>query len=372
MENKLTKNRKIPFLNLSKQYEQIKGEVLPAVEKVFEQNAFTNGYSVKSFEDNFASFCETNYSIAVNNGTSALHLAVEALGIGQGDEVIIPANTFIATAWAPAYVKATPVFVDCDPDTWQIDPAKIEAKINSKTKAIIGVHLYGQPFDIDAVKAIADKYNIPLLEDAAQAHGAKYFGKRVGQFGEMACFSFYPGKNLGTYGEGGGITTNNESYKNHLHQLRNHGCSKRYYHDIIGYNMRMGGVEGAVLDIKLKYIDSWNGRRQTIAERYQKGISNPKIKLQHSPKGYESVYHLFVVTTEDRAALEKHLNDHNIWPGKHYPVPCHLQKAFENLGYQKGDFPHAEYLAEHCLTLPMFAELEDEDVEAVIKAINAY
>lgn len=366
------KNKKIPFLDLHQQYLQIKDEVLPAIEKVLESNAFTNGFSVKSFEENFASYCETDYSIALNNGTSALHLAVEALGIEQGDEVIMPANTFIATAWAPAYVKATPVFVDCDPDTWEIDPSKIEEKITDKTKAIIGVHLYGQPFDVDAVRAIAEKHNIPFLEDAAQAHGARYKGKRVGQFGEMACFSFYPGKNLGTYGEGGGVTTNNADYRDHLHKLRNHGCAERYYHDIIGYNMRMGGVEGAVLDIKLKYLDAWNARRQEIAKMYQNGITNPKIKMQHCPEGYESVYHLFVITTEDRAALEKHLNEHNIWPGKHYPVPCHLQKAFAHLGYKEGDFPHSEYLASHCLTLPMFAELDDEAVNIVIDTLNRY
>lgn len=365
-------NKKIPFLDLKKQYQQIKEEIFPLIEEVFEKNAFTNGFTVKNFENDFAKYCETEHAIAVNNGTSALHLAVEALGIGQGDEIIIPANTFIATPWAAAYVKATPVFVDCDPDTWQIDPAKIEEKISDKTKAIIGVHLYGQPFDIDAVKAIADKHGIYLIEDAAQAHGARYNGKRVGQFGEMACFSFYPGKNLGTYGEGGGITTNNESYKTHLHQLRNHGCNVRYYHDIVGYNMRMGGVEGAVLGVKLKYLDDWNGRRQEIAKMYQTGVNNPKIKMQKQPEGYESVFHLFVITTEDRAALEKHLNDQNIWPGKHYPVPCHLQKAFADLDYKEGDFPHSEYLASHCLTLPMFAELENEDVERVIEVLNNY
>lgn len=365
-------NKKIPFLDLTEQFHQIKAEVMPAIEKVFEQNAFTNGYSVQNFENNFAKYCETKYALGVNNGTSALHLAVEALGIGQGDEIIIPANTFIATAWAAAYVKAKPVFVDCDPDTWEIDPAKIEAAITPKTKAIIGVHLYGQPFDIDAVKAIADKHKIFMIEDAAQAHGARYKGKRIGQFGEMACFSFYPGKNLGTYGEGGGITTNNETYKNHINQLRNHGCNVRYYHDIVGYNMRMGGAEGAVLDIKLKYLDGWNARRQEIAKMYNKGITNPKIKMQKCPEGYESVYHLFVVTTDDREALEKHLTDNNIVPGRHYPVPCHLQKAFADLGHKVGDFPNSEYLASHCVTIPMFAELKNEDVQTVINVLNAY
>lgn len=363
---------KIFFLDLSKQYEQIKDEVLPMVEKVFETNQFTNGSTVKNFEDNFAKYCETNYSVAVNNGTSALHLASLALGIGQGDEVIMPANTFIATPWAASYVGATPVFVDCDPDTWEIDPTKIEEKITENTKAIVGVHLYGQPFDVEAVRAIADKHGLYMMEDAAQAHGARFKGKRVGQFGEMGCFSFYPGKNLGTYGEGGGITTNHEAYVKHLHSLRNHGSTERYYHDEIGFNMRMGGVEGGVLDIKLKYLDSWNARRQAIAKRYRTEVYNNKIKMQHTPDGYESVYHLFVITTDDRDDLDKHLQAHNIFSGRHYPVPCHLQKAYAHLGYKEGDFPHSEYLASHCLTLPMYAELEDEKVQRVIDVLNAY
>ncbi|WP_262890515.1 DegT/DnrJ/EryC1/StrS family aminotransferase [Rhodocytophaga rosea] len=253
-----------------------------------------------------------------------------------------------------------------------MDPEKIEEKITSRTKAIIGVHLYGQPFDIEAVKKIVDKHKLFLVEDAAQAHGALYKNTPVGGFGEMACFSFYPGKNLGTYGEGGGITTNTTSYQQHLHSLRNHGSTVRYYHDEVGFNMRMGGIEAAVLDIKLKYLDSWNNRRREIAGMYQQGINNAAITLQQQPDFTRSVYHLFVITTDDRERLQQHLNKHQIFPGMHYPVSCHLQKAYADLGYKPGDFPHAEYLASHCLSLPMYAELSNEEVEKVIETLNIF
>jgi len=363
---------KIQFLDLKKQYNQIKGEVLPKIEQVLEDTAFSGGKYVEEFEQGFAKYCQTNYSVAVNNGTSALHLAMLALGIGEGDEVIVPANTFVATAWGVSYANATPVFVDCTPDTWEIDATKIEAKITPKTKAVVGVHLYGQPFDIDSVKKVCEKHNLFLIEDAAQAHGAYYKGKRVGQFGEMACFSFYPGKNLGTYGEGGGITANEERYVKHLQSLRNHGSVVRYYHDEIGYNMRMGGIEGAVLSVKLQYLDDWNARRKEIARMYSTGITNSKIKMQMQPEFADSVYHLFVITTENRDALQKHFNDNNIFPGMHYPVPCHLQKAYSHLEYKKGDCPNAEYLAEHCLSLPMYAELTNEEIEYIIEKLNQY
>jgi len=363
---------KIPFLDLKKQYLQIRNDVLSKIENVLEDTAFSGGKYVEEFEKNFANYCDTKYCVAVNNGTSALHLAMLALGIGEGDEVIVPANTFIATAWGVSYCNATPVFVDCTADTWEIDASKIEEKITPKTKAIAGVHLYGQPFDIDAVKAIAQKHNLYLVEDAAQAHGAYYKGKRVGGFGEMACFSFYPGKNLGTYGEGGGIVTNDEKYFKHLQSLRNHGSVVRYYHDEIGYNMRMGGIEAAVLSVKLQYLDKWNNRRKEIARMYQQGITNPKIKMQAQPEFTDSVYHLFVITTEDRDGLMKYLNEHQIFPGLHYPVPCHLQKAYAHLGYKQGDCPNAEYLASHCLSLPMFAELSDTELEKVIEVLNKF
>ncbi len=364
--------KKIPCLDLKQQHLNVKKEVFAAFEKVYEDTAFSGGKFVEDFEKNFSVYCDTKYAIGVNNGTSALHLAMLALGIGHGDEVIIPANTFIATAWGVSYSGATPVFVDCTKDTWEINPQLIEAKITPKTKAIIGVHLYGQPFDIDAVQAIAKKHNLFLVEDAAQAHGAKYKGKQVGGFGEMACFSFYPGKNLGACGEGGGITTNTEKYNTHLHSLRNHGSMVRYYHDEIGFNMRMGGLEAASLTIKLKYLEGWNTRRKEIAKKYFAEIKNEKITMQIQPSFTDSVFHLFVVTTENRDAFIKYLQDKNINPGLHYPVPCHLQKAYQNLGYKVGDFPNSEYLASHCISLPMYAELTDAEVQTVIDIINQY
>jgi dTDP-4-amino-4,6-dideoxygalactose transaminase len=363
---------KINCLDLKGQHQQIKKEVFEAFEKVYENTAFSGGPFVEDFEKDFAAYTGTEFAIGVNNGTSALHLAMLVLGIGPGDEVIIPANTFIATAWGVSYAGATPVFVDCDKDNWEIDPDKIEKVITKKTKAIIGVHLYGMPFDIEKVSAIAKKHNLFLVEDAAQAQGARYRRKTVGGFGEMACFSFYPGKNLGACGEAGGITTNDEKYKTHLHSLRNHGSVTRYYHDEIGYNMRMGGLEAASLKVKLKYLESWNNRRREIAAMYHKGIKNTKIKMQQQPDWADSIYHLFVITCDDKNALVKHLQEHDINPGFHYPVPCHLQKAYSHLGYKNGDFPNSEYLAAHCLSLPMYAELVNEEIEHVIQIINKF
>jgi dTDP-4-amino-4,6-dideoxygalactose transaminase len=358
------------FLDLKKQYQQIKAEILARFEQVCEDVAFSGGKYVEIFEQNFAHYCQTQYAVALNNGTSALHLAMLALGIKEGDEVIVPANTFIATAWGVSYCGATPVFVDCKPDTWEIDPSHIEAKITNKTKAIIGVHLYGQPFDIEALTNIAQAYNLYLIEDAAQAHGALYKGKKVGGFGEMACFSFYPGKNLGAYGDGGGITTNQAKYAEHIKRLRFHGSTQRYYHEELGFNMRMGGLEAASLDVKLAYLDAWNQKRQTIAKIYQSEIKNPSIKLQLQPEFAQSVYHLFVVTAPKRDNLIQYLNEKQIFPGLHYPIPLHLQKAYAHLGYRKGDFPNAEFLASHCLSLPMYAEMEEIDIQRVIDALN--
>ncbi len=363
---------KIQCLDLQKQHQQIKKEVFEAFESVYERTAFSGGHFVEEFEKPFAKFCNTSFAVGVNNGTSALHLALLALGITHGDEVIIPANTFIATAWGVSYCGATPVFVDCTSDTWQIDATKIEAKITANTKAVIGVHLYGQPFDVEAVQEICTKHNLFLLEDAAQAQGATFKNIPVGGFGEMACFSFYPGKNLGACGEAGGITTNNEAYYTHLQSLRNHGSVVRYYHDEIGFNMRMGGLEAASLKVKLKYLSDWNGKRMDIAKRYQEEITNSKLQMQYQPEWARSIYHLFVVVTPDREGLINHLNEANIYPGLHYPVPCHLQKAYEHLGYSKGDFPNAENLASNCISLPMYAELTDEEVTTVIDRLNAY
>jgi len=238
---------KINFMDLKRQYFEMKDEILAAVQEVCEETAFSSGPFVENFEDKFSSYCNAKYCAGVNSGTTALHLAMIALGIKPGDEVIIPANTFIATAWAVSYVQAVPVFVDCKSDTWNIDQRAIEKKITKKTKAIIGVHLYGQPFDVDPIKEICEKNNLYFVEDCAQAHGAKYKGEKVGTFGDIACFSFYPGKNLGAYGEGGAVVTNNKNYHEHIKNLRNHGSAKRYYHDELGFNMRMDGIQGAIL-----------------------------------------------------------------------------------------------------------------------------
>ncbi|SKB93819.1 DegT/DnrJ/EryC1/StrS family aminotransferase [Daejeonella lutea] len=364
--------KNIPCLDLKGQHEQIKAEIFDAFQKVYEKTAFSGGPFVQQFETEFAEYVGVKHSIGVSNGTTALHLAMLSLGIGPGDEVIIPGNTFIATAWGPSHAGATPVFVDCDPDTWQIDINKIEDKIGPKTKAIIGVHLYGQPFDVDRVKAICEKYKLVFVEDAAQAQGARYKNSVVGKFGDMACFSFYPGKNLGACGEAGGITTNSDEYTHHLHSLRNHGSHHRYHHDEIGYNYRMGGLEGASLSVKLKYLDTWNNRRREIAVLYNKGITNPKIKLQKQEDWSDGVHHIFVVTVDDRDGLVKHLADNNITAAFHYPVPCHLQKAYSHLGYKKGDLPNSEYLADHCVSLPMYPELSDEQISLVIKTVNEF
>lgn len=363
---------KIPFLDLKQQYQQVKREMLEAMERVMEQSAFSGGPFVEQFEKEFAAYCQTQHAVAVNSGTSALHLAMRALGVKEGDEVIVPANTFIATAWGVSHAGATPVFVDCDADTWNIDAEKVKAKINSRTKAIIGVHLYGQSCDLSALLKIAEENKIAFVEDAAQAHGALYANRKIGGFGEMACFSFYPGKNLGAFGEGGGITTNNVAYAEKIKLLRNQGSVVKYYHEAIGYNERMDGIQGAVLSVKLKYLDRWNARRKAIAKMYQQRITNTGIKLQQPQSNAESVYHLFVITTEKRDALMKHLNENGIYPGQHYPVPCHLQKAYAHLNYKKGDCPTAEYLAEHCLSLPMYAELTDEEVSRVIDTVNQF
>lgn len=364
--------KKIQCLDLSQQHQQIKKEIFEAFENVYQQTAFSGGPYVAEFEKAFAQFTGTSYCAGVSNGTTALHLAMLALGIGAGDEVIIPANTFIATAWGVSHAGATPVFVDCDPYTWEIDASKIEAAITPRTKAVIGVHLYGQPFDIDAVKIICEKHQLFLVEDAAQAQGAKYKGMVIGGFGEMACYSFYPGKNLGACGEAGGITTNNETYYRHLLSLRNHGSNIRYYHDEIGFNYRMGGLEGASLSVKLRYLENWNSSRKAIARRYKSEVKNPLIQMQQTPEWADGVYHLFVVTAANKEALIQALTEADIVPAFHYPVPCHLQKAYAHLGYSKGDFPNAEYLADHCISLPMYPELTDDDVQRVIDCLNHF
>lgn len=362
----------IPFMNLTRQYESIKEEVHSALEDVMKVTAFSGGPFVQKFEESFADWCNAKYACGVSNGTEALRMAMIALDIKEGDEVILPANTFIATVWGPMYMKATPVFVDCDPDTWEIDVTKVEEKITDKTKAIIGVHLYGQPCDMDALIEIGNKHGIPVLEDAAQGHGATYKGRTVGSLGDLACFSFYPGKNLGTFGEGGGVTTNNEAFYKKIQLVKNHASENKYYHQELGYNCRLGGMEASVLSVKLNHIDKWNNRRREIAAAYQTQLTNDKVKMQKQPEWANSVYHLFVVTVDNREHFMNYLKENGVYSGMHYPVSCHLQKACEYLGYKEGDFPNAEYLAAHCVSLPMFPELRDDELAKVIEVINAY
>jgi dTDP-4-amino-4,6-dideoxygalactose transaminase len=363
-------NEPIQFMDLKRQYVTIKEEIATALLAVCEKTAFSSGPFVEEFEKNFADYCNTSHCSAVNSGTSALHLAMITASIKPGDEVIVPANTFIATAWAVSYMNAIPVFVDCTPDTWNIDPRKVEEKITKKTKTIIGVHLYGQPFDVDSVKSIADDHGLILIEDCAQAHGALYKNQKVGEFGASGCFSFYPGKNLGAYGEGGAIVSNNAAYDQRIKSLRNHGSTIRYHHEELGFNMRMDGLQGAVLNVKLKYLDLWNKRRRDIAKMYQDGIRNDKIRMQYQPSWSSSVYHLFVITVDNRDDFLMSMQEKNIFCGLHYPVPCHLQRAYSHLGYKKGDLPNVEYLADHCVSLPMYPELTDDEILHIIDSLN--
>ncbi len=363
----------IKRIDLTRDYKRHEEEYINAIKACCEDTAFSGGKYADKFDEEFASFIGTKYAQGVNNGTSALHCALSALGIGEGDEVIVPANTYIATAWGVTYTGAVPVFVDCTADTWEIDPGRIEEKITDKTKAILGVHLYGQPFDFNAVRKIADKHNLFVVEDCAQAHGAKYEGKTVGSLGELGCFSFYPGKNLYAFGEGGSVTTDNEKYNEYIKTMKNQGCKVRYYHEMIGYNYRLEGLQGAVLSVSLKYLPGWTARRKEIGLRYISEIKNDKMILQAHPENTEPVFHLFEVeVTDDPERFLSYMKDKGIECNRHYPVPCHLQKAYKDLGYKVGDCPNAEYLASHCATLPLFPEMTDEEVWAVIDAVNAY
>lgn len=362
----------VPFFDLKRQYLQLEPKIKEALDKVMQQTAFSGGPFVEAFEAKLATYQGCKYAVCLNSGTSALHLAMLALGIGEGDEVIVPANTFIATAWGVSYVNATPIFVDCDAKTWNLDPAAAEKAITPRTKAIAAVHLYGQPANLEALQALCNKYNIHLIEDNAQAIGAKYKGKIVGNTGIISCTSFYPGKNLGCYGEGGAAFTNDENLAKKMRMLRNHGAEVRYYHDEVGYNYRMEGFQAAVLDVKLNYIDGWNERRREIANEYKNKINNPHITWQAADEGAESVYHIFVITTQVKKELLAHLDTFGIGYAFHYPVPCHLQKAYSHLGYKLGDFPNSEFLAENCISLPMFPEMTDEELNSVISAMNQF
>lgn len=366
---------KVPFLDLKAQYNSIKDEVYPAITNVFENTAFILGKAVTDFEDQFAEAHSVKNCLATGSGTDGNHLALWALGVGPGDEVIIPANTFIATAWGATLCGATPVFVDVEPDSYNIDPEKIEAAITNKTKAIVAVHLYGQPADLDRLKEIADQYNLHLIEDAAQAHYAEYKGKRIGGIGKAASFSFYPGKNLGAYGEGGAVTTNDEQIALQVKKLRDHGALQKYHHESLGHNYRMDGVQGAVLGVKMKYIEQWTEDRRKNAKLYDQLLSGIDSIVTPKEMDYaKHVYHLYVIQVKgnERDSLAAYLNEKGIATGLHYPIPLHKQKCFENLGYKHGDFPVTEQLADSILSLPMFPELTEEQIKYVTDNVRSY
>lgn len=362
---------RIPFVDLKRQYASIKEAVFTSVEEIFQNTSFILGPAVEQFESEFAHYCDVKHAIGVASGTDALFLTLKALSIGEGAEVITVPNTFTATVDAIVKSGARPVFVEMDKDTYNIDVSKIEEKINEKTKAIMPVHLYGQPADMDEILQIAKRHSLDVIEDACQAHGAKYKGRRVGAIGDAACFSFFPAKNLGAYGDGGAIVTNNQELAEKIKMLRNYGQKKKYYHEFVGYNSRLDSIQAAVLRIKLRHLDKWNDLRKQHADEYKKllaGIGEiilPKEGLERT-----HVYHLFVVRVPQREALRKYLASKEIFDGIHYPVPVHLQNAYRFLEYKKGDFPTTEKYADEILSLPMFPELRKDEIKYVTDEIK--
>ncbi|PHJ62740.1 erythromycin biosynthesis sensory transduction protein eryC1 [Nostoc linckia z18] len=360
----------IPFVDLKTQYFSIKDEIDSAVLKVLASTQFVLGNEVKALEKEFADYCNADYGVAVNTGTSALHLALLAAGIGAGDEVITVPFTFVATTAAICYTGATPVFVDIDPVSYTIDVNQIEKAITERTKAILPVHLYGQPADMEPILDIARRHGLVVIEDAAQAHGAEYKGQRVGSIGDIGCFSFYPGKNLGAYGEGGMAVTNNPEYARTMGMLRDWGQESRYHHVLKGYNYRMDGIQGGILRVKLRYIEAWTEARRSHAAYYDEllkdsGVSTPTV-MPYS----RHVYHVYAVRSPQRDALQQSLQEMEIQTGIHYPIPVHLQQAYAELGYQAGDFPHSEAAAKEVLSLPMYAELSQAQIETVSQSVK--
>jgi len=359
----------VRFVDLSAQHKPLESELRAVFERVLKNCSFVLGPEVEKFEKMFAAYCGVDHCVAVTNGTAALQMVLQALGVGPGSEVITVPFTFIATAEAINAAGAQPVFVDVDPLSYTMDPTKLEAAITPKTKAIIPVHLYGQPADMDAINAIAAKHSIPVIEDSCQAHGAKYKGRPAGSLGAAACFSFYPSKNLGACGEGGAVTCNDSELAKKLRMLRDHGSTKKYEHDFPAYNLRLEGIQGGVLAVKLPHLDGWNGNRRALAKRYDELFADSRVITPKQVPYAEHVYHLYVVLVEDREALRKALSEHGIETGLHYPVPLHLQKAYAYLGYRKGDFQVSEHLAENHVSLPMYADLPVEHVEHVAKTV---
>ncbi|MBM3883358.1 MAG: DegT/DnrJ/EryC1/StrS family aminotransferase [Verrucomicrobia bacterium] len=359
----------VPYLDLAAQMRPMRAEIDAAVARTLDRCTFCLGPDVAEFERAFAQFCGAQHAIGFNSGTSALHVAMRLLDIGPGDEVITTPYTFVATSWAISYVGARPVYVDIDPATFNLDPRRVEPAITARTKALMPVHLYGQPSHLDPLRQLCQRYRLALVEDAAQAHGAKYQGTVVGTAGVLSAFSFYPGKNLGAYGEGGALVTNDAALATRARALREHGSRERYFHDEIGYNYRLEGIQGAVLGVKLKYLAAWNAARRQVARRYQELLAHTPLQLPVEADYAESAWHLFVVRHPERDALKRHLEAHHIGCGLHYPLPLHLQKCFASLGYQPGDFPAAEQAARQCLSLPIYPELTETQIQRVAAVI---
>jgi dTDP-4-amino-4,6-dideoxygalactose transaminase len=361
----------VPYLDLRAQYAAIRDEVQAALAEVCDSARFAQGPPTQVFEQEFAAYCGVAHCVSVNSGTSALHLALRCLNIGPGDEVITTPFTFIATAWAISYVGATPVFVDIDPRRRALDPAKVEAAVTPHTKAIIPVHIFGMPADMDALNVIARNHDLFIVEDAAQAHGARYKGKRVGQFGAISCFSFYPTKNLGAYGEGGALLANDQELAARACSLREHAQRARYVHEEVGYNYRMDSFQAAVLRVKLKRLDAWNAARAAHARRYTELLAGTSYELPAVPTDSDPVWHCYVIECENRDGVRAALTDAGIDTAVNYPVPLHLQPVYRSLGYHRGDLPVAERLCARCLSLPIYPELSPKHIRAVADALVA-
>jgi dTDP-4-amino-4,6-dideoxygalactose transaminase len=360
----------VPYYDLKEQYSALRSEILEAIDRTCRSAAFSLGDEVAAFENEFASYCEARHGIAVNSGTSALHLALLSAGVGPGDEVITTPHTFMATAEAIAYTGAKIVFADIEPRTANLDPRLVEAAITARTKAILPVHLYGRPVDLDAFQELAGARKIALIEDAAQAHGARYRGRRVGALGMCGAYSFYPSKNLGAYGEAGAIATNDDRVAQYCRAARSHGECRRYFHDFIGYNYRMEGFQGAVLRVKLRHLDDWSARRKTIAQRYREKLGGLALAMPQDDPRDECAYHVFVIYVENRDSVQAELKKRGIGTAIHYPLPLHLQKALVHLGYEAGDFPHTERACQRVLALPLFPELTTEQVDYVCDSLR--
>ena len=363
---------KVPFLDLKRQYNMIRKDIQGPLSRVLENCNFILGDEVKLFEEKFAAYCGCKHGIGVASGTDAIHLALKARGIGAGDEVITNTNTYIATTLAISYCNARPVLVDADPETYNIDVTKIEKAVTKKTKAIVPVHLYGQTVDMDPLLEVANKYGLKVIEDACQAHGAAYKGRKAGSVGDIGCFSFYPGKNLGAYGDGGIIVTDDEKLAEQLRILRNYGQKVKYYNLFKGFNSRLDTIQAAILGVKLGYLDRWNGSRARWAAEYDKLLSKTSLELPGKADYSTHVYHLYVAQTDYRDKLQEWLKERDIPTQIYYPIPVHLQDAYRDLGYREGDFPVAERFSKRNLALPMFPELTEEEVKYVADAVHEF